>query len=166
MGTVAYMSPEQAAGEELDARTDLFSFGAVLYGIATARPASGNISAMVFNAILHKAPTSAVRLNPELPSELDPIVNKAREKGCKLRYQSASEIIVDPKRLKREFEAGRSSSVSRATTTLTGTSIQQRSWPRIEAISALALAGFLALAFVFPTDASPASHHRIHTNHS
>jgi Protein kinase domain len=150
MGTVAYMLPEQAAGEELDARTDLFSFGAVLYEMATARPAfSGNTSAMVFDAILHKAPTSAVRLNPELPSELDPIVNKALEKDRKLRYQSASEIGVDLKRLKREVESGRSSSVSRATTTLTGTSIRQRSWPRIAAISVLALAGLLALAFVF-----------------
>jgi serine/threonine protein kinase/Tol biopolymer transport system component len=150
MGTVAYMSPEQAAGEELDARTDLFSFGAVLYEMATARPAfSGNTSAMVFDAILHKAPTSAVRLNPELPSELDPIVNKALEKDRKLRYQSASEIGVDLKRLKREVESGRSSSVSRATATATGTSIRQRSWPRIVANSVLALAGLLALAFVF-----------------
>jgi len=150
MGTVAYMSPEQAAGEELDARTDLFSFGAVLYEMATARPAfSGNTSAMVFDAILHKAPTSAVRLNPELPSELDPIVNKALEKDRKLRYQSASEIGVDLKRLKREVESGRSSSVSRTTTTLTGTSRRRRSWPRITAISVLALVGLLALAFIF-----------------
>jgi eukaryotic-like serine/threonine-protein kinase len=150
MGTVAYMSPEQAAGEELDARTDLFSFGAVLYEMATARPAfPGNTSAMVFDAILHKAPTSAVRLNPELPLELEPIVNKALEKDRKLRYQSASEIGVDLKRLKREVESGRSVSVSLSTTTLRGTSIRQHSWLRIAAISAVALAGLLALAFVF-----------------
>ena len=84
-----------------------------------------------------------------MPSELEPIVNKALEKDRKLRYQSASEIGVDLKRLKREVESGRSSSVSRATTTLTGTSTRQRSWPRIAAISALALAGLLALAFIF-----------------
>src|SRR5882724_5632302 len=141
MGTVAYMSPEQAAGEELDARTDLFSFGAVLYEMATARPAfSGNTSAMVFAAILHKAPTLAVRLNPELPPEIDPIFNKALEKDRKLRYQSASEIGVDLKRLKREIESGRSSSASRPAPTLAVTSIRRRSWRRIAAISALAVA--------------------------
>ncbi|HYA98321.1 MAG TPA: protein kinase [Methylomirabilota bacterium] len=109
VGTVAYMSPEQARGEELDARTDIFSFGVVLYEMASGHQAfAGSTSAVVFDAILNRTPQSVLRANPKLPPDLAQIINKAIEKDRRARYQSASDLLADVQRLKRESDSGRS----------------------------------------------------------
>ena len=155
LGTVAYMSPEQARGEELDARTDLFSLGVVLYEMATGTaPFQGTTTAVIFNEILSKAPVAPVRLNPELPDQLENTINKSLEKDKEIRYQSSRELVVDLKRLKRD-----SSGESVATSAVPAATPAKRSylWPVVAGGLAVAvvllLALFLPLTVTAPTEA-------------
>src|SRR5580658_934838 len=130
LGTVAYMSPEQVRAQELDSRTDLFSFGAVLYEMVTATlPFRGESPGMIFNAILERAPIPAVRLNPDLPADLERIINRALEKDRNLRYQHASDMRSELMRLKRDTDSGRSQAVSSGSTPIAQENASQLSQP-------------------------------------
>jgi len=159
LGTVAYMSPEQVRGKELDARTDLFSFGAVLYEMCTGTlPFRGDTSGVIFKAILDGTPTAAVRLNPDVPAELERIINKALEKDRDVRCQSAAEIRADLKRLKRDTDSGKApgSSLATAPTKTEREAPGQRFWSRWAVLFAavVIVAGVLVVWLRWPVSSA------------
>jgi serine/threonine protein kinase/Tol biopolymer transport system component len=166
LGTLFYMSPEQVRGKDLDARTDLFSTGVVLYEMATANlPFRGETSGIIFDAILNRAPTPPLRFNPELPNELEQIINKLLEKDRDVRCQSAAELRADLKRLRRSLDSGRTGAISQANATppsasslaipIPGPPTPRRSYAKITAFSIVVLIALAAVAWLFRPVAPP-----------
>ena len=168
MGTVAYMSPEQARGEALDSRTDLFSFGVVLYEMATGRqPFAGGTSAVIFNQILEHQPAKVASINPRLPSRLGEIIDKTLEKDRDLRCQTAAELRGDLKRLKRDSESGKTASVSASPAVVTAHAAGKKPPLVLAGLTLVALAAgfFLGRVTARPMPLSPPAYHQLTFRH-